>query len=145
MLKTVLSAKLSPPLLVASVIGRNPNHLKAPPPEMVTAMIDAFAVSAGGLSPAFVILPRPQSELEDKLPSRSVPRAPAEKVSVHSAWSAPARLLIAHLWSAFGRPPRIPRAVVQLEALDDHMLKDGGIHPSQIQSVASHGKPHQHI
>jgi uncharacterized protein YjiS (DUF1127 family) len=69
----------------------------------------------------------------------------AERVPARSAWSAPARLLIARLWSTLCREWQTRRAIVRLEALDDYMLKDIGIHRSQIQSVVKHGNPHQHI
>jgi uncharacterized protein YjiS (DUF1127 family) len=74
-----------------------------------------------------------------------MPRALAERVPAPSARSAPARLLIARLWSALCREWQTQRTIARLEALDDHMLKDIGIHRSQIQSVAKHGNPHQHI
>jgi hypothetical protein len=48
-------------------------------------MIDAFAVSAGDLSLRSLFCHARKAKLEDKRPSRSVPRAPAEKVSARSA------------------------------------------------------------
>jgi hypothetical protein len=79
MLKTDLSVKVSPQLPVTSVTGEKCGPSRSATSRLVTAMIDAFAVSAGGLSPAFAILPRSQRELENTLLSPSVPRAPAEK------------------------------------------------------------------
>jgi uncharacterized protein YjiS (DUF1127 family) len=74
-----------------------------------------------------------------------IPGALAERVPARSAWSAPARLLTARLWSALYGEWQIQRAIARLEALDDYMLKDIGIHRSQIKSVVRHRYPHQHI
>jgi uncharacterized protein YjiS (DUF1127 family) len=74
-----------------------------------------------------------------------MPGALAERILARSTRSASSSLLIARLWSALCREWQTQRTIVRLEALDDHMLKDIGIHRSQIPSVAKHGNPRQHI
>jgi uncharacterized protein YjiS (DUF1127 family) len=54
-------------------------------------------------------------------------------------WSATIASPAIRFWSRMRRARRIRLTITRLEALDDHMLKDIGIHRSKIESVARHG------
>ena len=70
-------------------------------------------------------------------PSRSTkPRTASPR------WSATIASLVTKFWSRMRRARRIRLTITQLEALDDHMLKDIGIHRSQIEGVARHQNGH---
>jgi uncharacterized protein YjiS (DUF1127 family) len=63
-----------------------------------------------------------------------------EKVSPASfGWSGRVRSRIVRLWSAFCRAQQMRRAIAELEALDDRMLKDIGIHRCEIESIVRYG------
>ena len=59
-----------------------------------------------------------------------------EKVSIASfGWSAWVRSRVVSLWSAFCRARQMWRAIAELEALDDRILKDIGIRRCEIESI----------
>jgi uncharacterized protein YjiS (DUF1127 family) len=66
-----------------------------------------------------------------------------EEVSPASfGWNARVRSRVVRLWSAICRARRMRRAVAELEALDDCLLKDIGIHRFEIESNARYGNFH---
>ena len=62
----------------------------------------------------------------------------AEPRTVSPGWSATIASSVIRFWSRMRRARRIRLTITRLEALDDHMLKDIGIHRSQIEGVARH-------
>jgi uncharacterized protein YjiS (DUF1127 family) len=70
-------------------------------------------------------------------PSRS-----AKPRTASPRWSTSIASPVIKLWSRMRRALRIRRTITRLEALDDHMLKDIGIHRSQIEGAARHHNGH---
>ena len=66
-------------------------------------------------------------------PSRS-----AELRAASPGWSATIASPFVRIWSRVRRARMIRLTITRLEALDDHMLKDIGLHRSQIEGVARH-------
>jgi uncharacterized protein YjiS (DUF1127 family) len=66
-------------------------------------------------------------------PSRS-----AELRTASPGWSATIVSPFIRIWSRMRRAQMKRLTITRLEALDDHMLKDIGLHRSQIEGVARH-------
>ena len=66
-------------------------------------------------------------------PSRS-----AELRTASPGWSATIASPFIRIWSRMRRAQMKRLTITRLEALDDHMLKDIGLHRSQIEGVARH-------
>lgn len=65
-----------------------------------------------------------------------IPWRSAKTRTASPGWSATTASSVIRFWSRMLRARRIRLTITRLEALDDHMLKDIGIHRSQIGSVA---------
>jgi uncharacterized protein YjiS (DUF1127 family) len=72
------------------------------------------------------------SRMVEKLCQSAEPRAASP------GWSATIAYPVFRFWSRLSRARRTRLTVTRLEALDDHMLKDIGIHRCQIESIARH-------
>jgi len=66
------------------------------------------------------------------------PLRSAEPRTASPGWSATIASPFISFWSRMRRARMIRPTITRLEALDDHMLKDIGLHRSQIESVARH-------
>jgi uncharacterized protein YjiS (DUF1127 family) len=66
------------------------------------------------------------------------PSRPAEPRTASPGWSTTTASPFIRFWSRMRRARMIRLTITRLEALDDHMLKDIGLHRSQIESVARH-------
>jgi uncharacterized protein YjiS (DUF1127 family) len=127
---------------------------------LVTVMIESLAASAQAMYP---VCPTPgETDEEDAGPALRNTRLvepgndptwfpgtqtslfddwlAMEKISTRSfGWSARVRARVVRLWSTVCRARQRRRAIAELEALDDRILKDIGIHRSQIESVVRRG------
>jgi uncharacterized protein YjiS (DUF1127 family) len=66
------------------------------------------------------------------------PGQSTEPRTASPGWSATIAYLVIRVWSRVSRARRTRLTVTRLEALDDHMLKDIGVHRCQIESIARH-------
>jgi len=66
------------------------------------------------------------------------PLRPAEPRTASPGWSATTASPFIRSWSRMRRARMIRLTITELESLDDHILKDIGLHRSQIGSVARH-------
>jgi uncharacterized protein YjiS (DUF1127 family) len=66
----------------------------------------------------------------------------AEPRTASPGWSATIASPFISFWSRMRRARMIRLTITRLEALDDHILKDIGLHRSQIESVARHYDRH---
>jgi uncharacterized protein YjiS (DUF1127 family) len=66
----------------------------------------------------------------------------AKSRTISPSWSATIASRVLEFWSRARRAGEIRLTITRLEALDDHTLKDIGIHRSQIESVARHRDPY---